>query len=993
MNERHPLPVLSHPPQDSPYRGEFWRSVEERLQHIRQEGEFPPGADELDEVGRRDFLRLLGASMALAGAACTQPPAQKLVPYHRTPPEVTPGSRLHFATGFSLDGLALGLLVDSREGRPVKIEGNPQHPSSLGASGPLEQAELLRLYDPQRARQLLYRRRPRAWPELFDFISTRARELEKTGGRGLVFLTGPTSSPLLLWLRQRVKARLPLARFVSYAAVDTTHRYQGAALAFGSPKETLPNLGKADVVVSFDEDFLQARGPYLAMANAYAARRVPPRMNRLYMVESALSVTGMAADHRFAVPPTEVEGFALALARKLVQRGVEALQPIAAATAQRATMSPADHVLESIAQDLMRAKESSLVLAGARQPALVNALAHAMNGALRSAGETVQYARPAVEDIEHGPAALVSLARALEAGEVRTLVITTHNPVYTAPADVPFGELLAQAEESLYLGLYDDETAAKAGWFLPALHWLEAWGDGRALDGTVTLQQPLLRPLWGGATEVELFAAFAGEEKSSPRELLERVHGAAAPGSTGAARFEEALRLGLLPGSAFPRELPSVSYDRVASAVGAGLPERTPGELELHLAPDYKVFDGRYANNPWLQELPDPVTKLTWDNAALLGPATTARLGLSTQEVVRLRLGEQVVEAPVLVVPGHAEDTVTLPLGYGRKGAGEEIARGVGVDAYVLRRASSPWFERGLSVEKTGRTQALALTQEHWRMEGRAPVLVGELSAWKELSERVHSQRGPLPSLLTHADGGEAPYQWAMAVDLARCTGCSACVLACQAENNIPVVGKANVLKNREMHWLRIDRYFSGPLESPEVVAQPVACVHCETAPCEYVCPVNATVHSDEGLNEMVYNRCVGTRYCSNNCPYKVRRFNYLHYAAPKSPTEAMAMNPDVTVRARGVMEKCTYCVQRIQRARIEARRQGQPIDTSKLVTACQQACPTTAIVFGSLHEPDSPVAKLHRDERRYDLLHELGTRPRTAYLARIRNPNPGLVS
>ncbi len=972
-------------PAASPFDRTYWTSLEEGLGEERGP-EFPPGADALDGVGRRELLKLLGASLAFAGVTgCTSPVAEKILPYVRKPPEVTPGNPLHYATALTLDGLATGLLATCYEGRPTKLEGNPDHPASLGAAGPFEQASLLQLYDPHRARLVKRRGLPAAPSALREALSAKARALQAKGGAGLALLLEPCGSPQLTAQRARLAQRFPQARFFwwSPAAGNT---YEGTRRAFGEPLQPDWSLDGAKVLVSLDEDFLEARGAQLAHARAFSKGRVPGAdgMNRLYVAEARLSITGMSADHRLAVRQSGLHRLAVALAAEVGRRTGSALlqgaaMPTGLSEAEAAWVAAA-------AEDLVAAGAAARVLPGRRVDVATHVVAHALNAAL---GTGVRYHPPALQETRAGPGQLQALATALRAGEVDTLLVTASNPVYAAGAGLELGPLLERASLSVYHCLYEDETAPHCGWVVPAAHPLESWGDARAQDGTASIVQPLLAPLFGGLTASQLLAMLLGEPDASPHELV-RAHWRQGRAQDFERRWEGWLARGVVDEPPPPDRAAAPDAAAVAQALSAAEPAAATGTLELAFVHDYKVYDGRFANNGWLQELPDPVTKLTWDNALLVSPGTAAALGVKTRDVVELRARGSALEVPVYVQPGHADGTVTLPLGYGREGT-EKVARHVGVNAYRLRPADAPWLVRGVEVRRTGREAPLAVTQEHWRMEGRPIALDSTLEELTRGAGELAHLRGPNETLYLPKVYEEAEHKWAMAVDLSRCTGCSACVVACQAENNIPLVGKQNVLKSREMHWLRVDRYFSGPLEAPRAVTQPMMCQHCELAPCEYVCPVNATVHSDEGLNEMVYNRCVGTRYCSNNCPYKVRRFNYLHYSANKSPTERMAMNPDVTVRARGVMEKCTYCVQRIERARIDARARGDTQALAELKTACQQACPTTAIVFGSLSDPQSAVSRLHRDARRYDVLHELGTRPRTAYLTRVRNPNPRL--
>ncbi|HEY7725777.1 MAG TPA: 4Fe-4S dicluster domain-containing protein [Anaeromyxobacteraceae bacterium] len=979
------LHVLGEGRGEAPADGrERWRSLAEREGGGAHPAEFPAGAAEAPEAfSRRGFFKILGASAALAGLGACRPPRDAIHPWVRQPEKaVVPGASLHYATALAVGGYGVGLLVTSTEGRPTKVEGNPDHPSSLGAAGAFEQAALLDLYDPRRLRGFTRRGQPLSHRAVLRSLVELAASHREDGGRRLRFLVGESASPLLADLRRRIQASYPGARFHVFESLARDEVRGGHRVAFGRPMEARLRLDRAAVILSLDDDFLALGPDRLRLARELAAGREPgPEMSRLYVAEAHLSLTGSSADHRLRMRPSEVLAFGRAVAHRLAEKhGLAALAGCGLAPAARAREAAA------VADDLARARGRALVTAGQRQPAAVHALVAALNAALGAAGATVEY-RPAPED-PAGAAPLRDLAAAIAAGQVDTLVVTASNPVYGAPADVDLGPLLARVPDGVYLTLRPDETSARSSFVVAASHPFESWGDLRATDGTASICQPLVAPLAESLSEPELLASFLGEGDRGGHALVKASWEARRPRPDFDAEWRRWLGRGLVPGTATAGEAPAVRLGAVAAAAGA-VPAARQG-LEASFVADAKVLDGRFAENAWMQELPDPVTKLTWDNAALLSPATARRLGVETGRRAELRLRGRRVEAPVYVVPGHADDVVTLPLGYGRTAAGP-VGTNVGFSAGALRSGDAPWFEGGLALAPVGiRKHAFAATQEHFSMEGRDIALSFDRAQWSP--EKVAHLRGALPTLLDPAGDPEEPYRWGMAIDLSRCTGCSACAVACQAENNVPVVGKAQVARSREMHWLRIDRYFAGDPENPEVLSQPVACVHCERAPCEYVCPVNATVHSDEGLNEMVYNRCVGTRYCSNNCPYKVRRFNFFEYNKEKPPTEKMLMNPDVTVRHRGVMEKCSYCVQRIERVRITARLEGRPIREGEVLTACQQACPAQAIVFGNLADPRSRVSAWHGSDRRYDLLHEVGTRPRTAYLVRIRNPNPELA-
>jgi Fe-S-cluster-containing dehydrogenase component len=945
-------------------------------------------------VSRRDLLQLMGTSLALAGAqGCIRDEPLQMEPYRRQPADLVPGNPLHYATTLVLGGLASPVLVTAREGRPIKIEGNPDHPQSRGATGLLEQAALYSLYDPDRARASRKGGAPLSWAAVLRELAQLSRSHERDGGARLRFLLEPDASPLLADLRGQIQARFPKARFHAHAAIDRDNALDGAQLAFGRRLAQSHDLRAADVVLSLDADFLSPhRGP-LHLLRDFADRRVPAlgKLNRLYAIESTLSLTGISADHRYRVRPEEVSAVALMLLARLGSR-VAGLGPI---PAPPRSPVPAE-VIDRIARDLAAHAGASAVLVGDEQPPEVHALGAALNAALGNLGHTVRLHQPPLSQTG-GTAALAELLAELRAGAVDTLVCTAWNPVYSMPADAGFGALWDKLGTSVYLGGYEDETAARSALFVHRAHELESWGDGRAHDGTVSLQQPLIAPLTGGVQEAQLLAAFVGQGDRSPRELLETSRRKGREREF-ASSWPRALQLGMIKDSALPAEPGQLDAAAVAGAarrITELLGHPQPQGLSLRLMPSPTVFDGRFANNAWLQELPDPVSLVTWDNAAWMSAATLRTHGLQTGDVVQLSLGGRSVRATALLIPGMPEETVALHLGYGRSGTAETTAKQIGTNAFALRSLAAPWFAEGLTLAKTGDRHDLAIAQEHSRMEDRdaAKILnVAELAAGapsldeaRKRHESLYDQQpvvGPL---------GSQGYQWGMAIDLSRCIGCSACVMACEAENNGAVVGREEMMNGRRMHWLRVDRYFTGGEENPGAVFQPVACVHCEHAPCEYVCPVNATVHSDEGLNEMIYNRCVGTRYCSNNCPYKVRRFNFYNWWIDTPEKTKLSYNPDVTVRARGVMEKCSYCVQRIERARIDARSAGRRIQSAEVATACQQTCPTSAIVFGDIADRAAEVTKLREDARAYALLDDLGTLPRTRHLARVRNPNPEL--
>ncbi|NPC49743.1 4Fe-4S dicluster domain-containing protein [Corallococcus sp. AB032C] len=1004
-----------------------WRSLEEW--HAGGPGdeavsrEHPPGAMLPPEgVARRTFLQLATASLAAAGfSGCFRQPPEKILPYSTPPEGLTPGVPLHFATGLEWNGRTVGLVVESHEGRPTKVEGNPLHPASLGAAGVFEQAALLGLYDPARAKTARLQGVESAWSTVRDALRKQAERDDQ--GAGLRFLVEPTSSPLVQALYARIQQRFPSARIIPCGSALADGRREGTRLAYGRVLDVVHDVGRA-VVVAVDDDFLATTQPgHLRAARDFVNARKPEAMNRLWVAESTLTVTGGFADERLRMRPSQGVALMLALAEAVgaglsgnasanptrgvspaLASGLASLRvpPTALTDAQRAWVRGA-------ARDLLAHRGQGRVTVGPRQPPLVHELAFAMDEAL---GNTPRLLEP-VALPDGDPEALTTLTGEMFDKRVDTLIITAWNPAWTAVVDSGFTRNLERVPFRLYHGLHEDETAARCPTFVPATHPFESWRDGRAPDGTASVLQPLIAPLFPGAvSEVELLSVFAGLESQSPYELLKslwRERSGSPPDFE--ARWETWLADGVIPETQSPparavleeaavvrdaREVAGLGPSRL---IGDALDPRAearasylweaPKGLELSLVLDSRLYDGRFAGNAWLQELPDPVTKLTWDNAALLSPATARALSLEKGDVARIEVLGQAVEVPVLVLPGQPDDTVTLALGHGRERVGP-VGQGVGVNAYALRFRNLPWGGGTPNITRTGRHHALALTQEHWSMEGRQLALQLTQASFRAKPQALHSlqedgERLYPPGPTALASGG---HQWAMAIDLHRCTGCSACMVACQAENNVPVVGREGVLKSREMHWLRIDRYFLGDPDDPGFITQPVACVHCEAAPCEYVCPVNATVHSDEGLNQMVYNRCIGTRYCSNNCPYKVRRFNYLEYQQ-REPLTRLRQNPDVTVRSRGVMEKCTYCVQRIERARTVARAAHRDVREGEVRTACQQSCPTEAITFGDLRAPESRVRREHEDPRHYRLLNTLGTRPRTVHLVRLKNPAP----
>ena len=980
---------------------EYWRSLEElagteSFQHYLHR-EFPEQASEMtDPETRRHFLKLMGASLALAGVSgCAIRTPEQIAPWVKAPENVVPGRPQFYATTMTFAGLATGLLIESHSGRPTKVEGNPDHPASLGSTDIFAQAASLCLYDPDRSQVVLQSERNGdgtfADFSYDDFLAKLVQEmnfLRPKKGAGLRILSETIGSPSLADQIQKLIAAYPEAKWHRYEPVGKDSAKAGAKLAFGEIVDPVYHFDKADVILSLDADFLACGSPgRTADERSFAARRAPVegRMNRLYAAESAYTNTGAAADHRLAIKPSEFVDLALAIAK---EAGVDG------ATAKELPEAMAKWAA-AVGKDLKKAGKKALVLVGDSQPAYVHAVGLAINQALGSIGPegTVTYIEPIEADPVDHLASLAELVKDMEAGKVETLLILGGNPAYAAPVDLNFAQGLAKVPFSVRLGQHVDETSEHCVWHIPEAHFLESWGDGRAFDGTASIAQPLIAPLYNGKTAHEILAAMMGDfDRSAMRIVQDYWKGKAENPADFATTWRKALHDGKIAGTAAKPK--SVTVKPLAS-FGARPAVEAKG-LEIVFRPDPTVWDGRFNNVGWLQELPKPITKLTWDNAALVSFETARKLKLATNEVVELKYKGRTLKAPVFIVPGQADDTVVLHLGYGRTKTGR-VGSGTGFNAYALRTSDAPAGGPGLELTKTGDTYALASTQNHRYIEGRDLVRVATLADFIKDPGFVHKHEEHSEQSLK-AEWDYESYKWGMAIDLNSCTGCNACTIACQAENNIPVIGKDQILAGRNMQWMEVDTYFHGKdVNTPEVYFQPRTCMQCEDAPCELVCPVAATVHDAEGLNVMVYNRCVGTRYCGNNCPYKVRHFNFLNYfdeAKPSLNTPSLKLlnNPDVTIRSRGVMEKCTYCVQRISGARINAKEKGERIKDGDVVTACQSACPAQAIHFGDLNDKTSRVYKIKQEPRDYAMLGELNTRPRTTYLGKVRNPNPELI-
>jgi MoCo/4Fe-4S cofactor protein with predicted Tat translocation signal len=1017
----------------------YWKSLEELESGPVEAGsadEFPAGADPengtSDPLSRRNFFQLMGASMALAGIAgpgCRRYETEEIVPLARRPEDRVPGNTLQYATAWEMNGIAQPLVATSYDGRPIKVDGNPEHPfiggpvtpggKASGGSSPYAQASILHLYDPDRSKSVLKGGKESSLEDFKAFI-TQARGAITSAGAGVRFLSEATSSPTVQAMKRTLLERIPGAQWHEWEPVSFDNERAGTKLAFGRAYRSFPQLDKAKTIVTLDGDVFIEHPAAVRLSKDYAKSRAAEgsslgegQMNRLWAVESTFTTTGAAADHRLPLRSELVLPFAMAL-DALVNGG-------AAPTAEFLGEKKVAAFLQVLAEELVENTGRAVVLAGRRQPAIVHALVARINAKI--AGGVVQYFEDPEPDRPTHVESISALARDMAAGQVKALFILGGNPVYDAPADLAFADALAKVETSVHLSEYANETSAKTGWHLPKAHYLETWADSRTWDGTLTLAQPLIQPLYGGLSVPEAlliaFPVFGDAIRSGVDAVRGTIEGTWAPNA-----WRQAVHDGFVASTQFPVATPTVGSlaPIELSATQRGGSRLGKGQLEVVYQPSSTIWDGRFANNAWLQEIPDFLTKVTWDNYALVAPSTAKDLGIDNDTIIKVKVDGREIAIAAYTMPGQARDSIGLVLGGGRTRAGKVGGDGkkkVGFDVYPLRATADLDFAAGkATVTPTGEHFQLANTQEHWDIrEGldkkigdkgikqRLGMLVVETDA-KEFFEDEHwDAQGDLEFFQDKVHGRRyslfkeheyVGHQWGMAVDLNQCTGCNACVIACQAENNIPVVGKDQVIKNREMHWLRMDRYFKGSMDEPEVVSQPVSCQQCELAPCEQVCPVGATTHSSEGLNDMAYNRCVGTRYCLNNCPYRARRFNFLDYnkefKEARSRVRNLLFNPEVTVRHRGVMEKCTYCVQRIQNAKITAKNERRDLKDGDIVTACQGACASDAIVFGDLADKDSRVTKLHQNRRTYDLLAELNTRPRTKYMARVRNPNPKLV-
>jgi molybdopterin-containing oxidoreductase family iron-sulfur binding subunit len=961
----------------------YWRSLSDlpktAAAGIHNDEFFAGASDPPNELSRREFLRLASASVALAGfTSCTKQPIEKIVPYVKQPEEIIPGKPLRFATATQIGGFGQGLLVTSHEGRPTKIEGNPKHPASLGATTIWAQADVLDLYDPDRAQTVTTAGAIRTKDDLWEALNLALSAAKSDGGASLRILTRPISSPTLLAQLNDVVRKFPAAHWCVWDPLNRDN--------FES-NEVVCDFAKAKVVVAFDSDFLYTHPFALRYARDFAnGRRIlepnGARMSRLYAAEPTPTITGSNADHRLAVAAREI---------------VELAQEIAAEVAGGVLIKNANqNWIDAVVADLKANRGASIVIAGETQPPEVHAAVAKINGALGNLGKTVLPAPAAI--LPSNRVDLPELVSEMQSGAVELLVILGGNPIYDAPVDLNFGDALEKVKLRIHHSVDFNETSRQSHWHVPATHFLESWSDTRAFDGTLSIVQPLIEPMYSGISIHELLDALNGNSPRPAYEIVRERWQRANPSGDFELRWRGSLSDGVVRDN--------LKWNAPAERVdNSNLPQKkeplareSPSEKSIHLEilfrPDINLLDGRYANNAWLQELPRQISKLVWDNAALISPKLATRERLENGDLIDLSFRDRTIQAPVWIQPGQAENSVALPLGYGRDVAGR-VGINVGFNAYLLRGSDALWFGDGLTIRKTGEKHPLVGTQQHHSVDADRGILHdGTFDQFKADPHFAQKEEQLPPLEETLYQPNEFPYKgykWGMVVDLNTCIGCHACTIACQAENNIPVVGKQQVAVHREMHWIRVDTYHSGTVDDPSFTHQPVPCMHCEIAPCEVVCPVGATVHDDEGVNLQIYNRCVGTRYCSNNCPYKVRRFNFFEYNNGLSASEKLLKNPDVTVRSRGVMEKCTYCIQRINAARINSELEERKIRDGEIVPACEQACPAEAITFGDMNDPQSRVARLKRSPLNYWMLGQLNTQPRTSYFAKLRNPNSKL--
>ncbi len=974
----------------------LWHSLDQlkQTQKFKEfvENEFPPLPDNSHLVSRRKFISLMGASFALAGLVSCRRPIEKIIPYVKPPENSILGQPNYFATTMPFANTAQGLLIKTNEGRPTKVEGNDLHPANLGATNIFSQASVLNLYDPDRAKSVTLEGKKKSRQDFVDDWQNQYKLLGDKKGRGVAVLSTAFSSPTLARLADKFKNTFPQAEWYVYEPINNENVFQGIKTATGEQFFPVYHFDKAKVILSLDFDFLYSDPDSVFYTQQFSSGREAGHsledMNRLYCVESVFSVTGANADHRLCLTSQYMLPFLQSLITELNALGLKINIDDAEIGSD---IELNKEWIKAVARDLYLNKGTSLIVAGPNQPSVVHALVLLINKHLSNINNTVKYRQP-VDSYRSDTSGLYRLQNQIQNNEIDTLIILGGNPVYNTPGDIDFASLFKNVDYTVHLSESFNETSERVKWHIPETHYMESWGDAYSLQGIAGIIQPLIQPLFDAHSNVELLNLLSSGEDVKGYDLVRDTWVKILPKGNFEYQWQKLLHDGYYSNTVDYKTDFKINEKNISKNVVKTLQSIKPVSKEnpeLICLASGNVYDGRFSNNGWLQELPDPISKLSWDNALYMNQKTADALSVKNEDLVKIQLDDKTVTAPVWIVPGYADFTLAIAHGYGRTKCGD-VGNNVGTNIYPLQRQNAMNVIRGIRIEKTGKKYSLASTQDHGSMEGRPLALEASLQEFLKHPEFVHehSEHPPLKNLgFEHKyDKG---YQWGMTIDLNRCIGCNACTIACQSENNIPIVGKKQVKNGREMHWIRLDRYFTGEPDNPGIIHQPVACHHCENAPCEQVCPVAATIHDKEGLNLMTYNRCVGTRYCSNNCPYKVRRFNFFNYTSDMPEIFKMTQNPDVTVRSRGVMEKCTYCVQRINEAKLKAKKQGTTVKDGELKTACQQACPAQAIQFGNILEENSTVVNLKQNHRAYEMLAELNIRPRTSYLARIKNINP----
>ena len=991
----------------------YWKSLK-NISSEEDYNRFLKQSDHNEDNGlsRRNFLSLIAASVALAGLEGCKKPVQKIIPYVEAEIGTIPGIPKYYASTIPWKNNALGVVIENHDERPVKVEGNDKHPATLGKSNAFSQASTIEMYDPDRARGVRHNGKKVDWSEYLKF----AKDINKGDGKGLAVLMQESSSPTIKSIQNDFKKKFPSASWISYESVNNENLYTGIEKAFSKKLQPVYRLENAQIIVSLGSDFLGVDDNNIYNTRKFAQNRdivdENSTMNRLYVAESSITSTGSSADHRLNIPQHEMENILAELSFELRQLGL---------SVDANKIKSSNNIwIKAAAEDLMSNRGQSIILGGSQLSPEFHQLIALLNNQLNAPVDYYPLNLSQVSSLND----FQSLCDDIKNNKIKNLIILGANPVYDSPADFNFEDLLIKVPNSVHLTNILDETSKLCSWNIAMTHYFECWGDAMSYDGFASIVQPQIMPLFDSKSAIQVLTPMVYSKELSSYDTVKNVWKSDIIKSGNFERkWEKVLHDGLY-------DIPIIKKEKVKSSAKASTKQLNntikldDNKFEIVFNASSSVYDGRFANNGWLQEIPKPVTSLTWDNAALVSLKVAKRFNIKNGQMIEIKVDNNSIKLPAWITPGQNQKSISLELGYGRTFEGR-LGNGVGFNVYPLRMSNNPSYSLNASISVLDETYPLASTQDHHGLEedkyaapgfdklannevqSRIPELVKQstLDYYKENPDWVqkkveehkpdkkrswaeHSMYNPEPEY----DYSKGP-QWGMSIDLTSCTSCNACSIACQSENNIPVVGKQQVMNGREMHWIRIDNYFAGDPDNPEMSTQSVACVHCELAPCETVCPVAATTHSSDGVNQMTYNRCLGTRYCANNCPYKVRKFNFYNYTRDLPEVVQMAMNPDVSIRFRGVMEKCTYCYQRVSAARISAENENREMQDGDFQVACQQSCPADAIKFGDINDPNSAVSKAKRRNRDYALLAHLGTAPRTTYLAKIRNQNPKLSS